>query len=1007
MFAFLQRRSVRICRVVFRWVRITAWLIILLCVMAGAYLHWHGLPDFLKRPILQHLRDRGYDAEFSSMRLGWGPSVIVDNGTFQRLSKQPEARLTAARADLEMTLLDLARAKVALKSFEVYDGKLQFPTVGQSNAALSFENIHLELMFGASNLVRLTNTMASFHGVHLNVDGELNHAEGVREWTALSLGRSKTSWQALLARLTDVVDQIHFAQTPRVDLDFDGDARDIDSLRANLSVIAPDVSTPWGEGRRIRFAAACAHLLSTNQPMIRLELSEDETATPWAQGSAIELTAFCSRDADFNINAVTKFSSDEFDATWATNHVKTKKLEWDGTAGLNGTNFHLMRAQGSVRSTRVESTWGSAEDLRATVTGETNDPPIKVAPDWGIWAKLARYRLDWTMAGTNIETPKLELHSVFARGNWKAPIASVSQLECSLYDGNVSGDVRLDVGTREATVNARSSFDGRRVAQLLTPAAQHWLSQFDWKATPDVSAALRLILPAWTNRHPNWGAEIRPTLEIDGAFDAPHGGSFRGVAVDSAKSRFGYTNRVWTLPGLVASRPDGNVLFSYAGSDATHEYHFDVESAMDPQVAKALLPAAQQHWFDEVKFSTPPRIQGEIWGRWRAPDSIGVRAHVEATNFVAHGEKVDFLAADLDYTNRFLRVRDAKMAEGTQQVTAGGAEADLTSKKIEVTNVVSTLDADFVRRVSAPRMPKFLQFIEFDKPPTVQASGSFEIGNPLVTDLRFSVEGRGFHYTNLEADKISGGVRWRGRNVLITNVQASVYNTGSLVGWCMFDYVPKQGTDFRCNFSAKDVDLALLAMGLTGRSNKLEGMLDGTLVMVEGNSTNKRSWNGFGDAHVHNALLWDIPVFGIFSPVLNAFSAGAGNSQAHEASATYAITNGVLLTDDLVVHSTGFRLNYSGTVDGVTKQVDARAEAELLRDTRVFGPLLSALFSPLSRLFEYKVTGTLHNPKMSPVYIPEPFMLLLRPFHTLKTLGESVVGSESSEASTNSVPIKK
>jgi hypothetical protein len=164
-------------------------------------------------------------------------------------------------------------------------------------------------------------------------------------------------------------------------------------------------------------------------------------------------------------------------------------------------------------------------------------------------------------------------------------------------------------------------------------------------------------------------------------------------------------------------------------------------------------------------------------------------------------------------------------------------------------------------------------------------------------------------------------------------------------------------------------------------------MLDGNLIMDRSNARERETWKGLGEVHVHNALLWDIRIFGLFSPVLNAISPGAGNSRAYDASARYVITNGVVATDDLTIRSTGFRLLYRGSVNIIDKQMNARVEAEPLRDVSVFGPILSALLSPLSKLFEYKVSGNLHDPHSEPVYIPPALMVLLRPFHALKSLG--------------------
>jgi hypothetical protein len=68
------------------------------------------------------------------------------------------------------------------------------------------------------------------------------------------------------------------------------------------------------------------------------------------------------------------------------------------------------------------------------------------------------------------------------------------------------------------------------------------------------------------------------------------------------------------------------------------------------------------------------------------------------------------------------------------------------------------------------------------------------------------------------------------------------------------------------------------------------------------------------------------------------------------------------------------------------KRLDGRVEADLLRDTPIFGPFLSLALTPLSKLFEYQLTGTLRQPTFKPLYLPKFVMLLLRPFHSLKGL---------------------
>jgi hypothetical protein len=96
----------------------------------------------------------------------------------------------------------------------------------------------------------------------------------------------------------------------------------------------------------------------------------------------------------------------------------------------------------------------------------------------------------------------------------------------------------------------------------------------------------------------------------------------------------------------------------------------------------------------------------------------------------------------------------------------------------------------------------------------------------------------------------------------------------------------------------------------------------------------------------------------------------------------------VIYSNPLEIRSAMMRLEYVGTVD-LRQNVNARVTARLLRNTWMIGPVVSTVLWPVSKLFEYRVTGTLKNPKSDPVYVPK---LLLLPLHPIRTLEEMLPG---------------
>jgi hypothetical protein len=125
---------------------------------------------------------------------------------------------------------------------------------------------------------------------------------------------------------------------------------------------------------------------------------------------------------------------------------------------------------------------------------------------------------------------------------------------------------------------------------------------------------------------------------------------------------------------------------------------------------------------------------------------------------------------------------------------------------------------------------------------------------------------------------------------------------------------------------------------------------------------------------------------------------GLGSSRARQGSLTFTITNGVIDSEDLKIETLMARLRYWGTVD-LQGAVNARMEAELFRNTWVIGPVLSLALWPVSKTFEYKITGTIHKPKSDPVFVPK---ILFFPLHPVQTIKGMIPPPE--ESSTNLFP---
>jgi hypothetical protein len=254
-----------------------------------------------------------------------------------------------------------------------------------------------------------------------------------------------------------------------------------------------------------------------------------------------------------------------------------------------------------------------------------------------------------------------------------------------------------------------------------------------------------------------------------------------------------------------------------------------------------------------------------------------------------------------------------------------------------------------------------------------------------LADLTFEFEqGVPFRWAKIQTTNLTGTIRWLKQSLILTNMAAPLYE-GRGTGFGAIDFRPVgHDCDFDFSFTLANVNLHLLANDLSTNKNNLEGLLSGKVTVTNASSADWHSWNGRGYALLRDGRLWDVPIFALLSPVLNAVTPGLGNSRAKEAAAQFLITNGVITTDSLLIRADSMRLQYVGTVD-LQQKVDARVTAQLLRNTPVLGTLVSTVLWPVSKIFECRVTGQLSEPVVTPLYIPK---ILLVPLHPIRTLEE-------------------
>lgn len=1000
-------------------------LVLFLIVAAGlVYLDQAGLPDFLKQRLLAELRTRGLMLEFGRLHFRWHRGIVAEGVTVGG-RRTEGGELTARELVVRADPAALVHRALRVKSIELVNGHFVLPLISTNEPPqrLALERIHAELRFLPEDCWSLDHFTANCLGTSVHLSGFLTNASALPEELELRPATRPSSiapWHSFVRRCMHEARRMKFSRPPEIHVDFRGDARNLIASTVDLRLSARGTETVWGTSDRLLLLAHLNRPSGTNGlGRSELRFEARETRTPWSETSLARLELFWVQSLTQAVPAAVDgeielqgnytpwgetpllrlaISGRQTPHNPALLYSELRLTSGDlvtgpGRARTNQLSAQLYhdaesliprRGQWQLRVTEPEFERGNARDLRASGRMERKPPGSEAlaTADWAWWAWLEPLQLEACVEIDGLQLTNVLFENLLLDAEWKAPQLRLRQLHGEFEGRPFDASGQIDIPTRRFEGDACVACDVKKLQPLLSPSKAAWLENYGWQTPPLAQAHIWATLPAWTNAHPDLKTDVAPSLGLAGSVDAVHG-SFKGLSMDTARFDFRFTNRIWHLTDFVATAPEGRLEFEYREDQRTKDYVFHLHSQLDPHALKPLVPETQHRAFDLFRFREPPDVAGEVRGRWRSPERTGVAARLRARDFSFRDEPVRAFEAQLTFTNGFLSAANVQLeAENQETVTADGVGLDIAQGWLQLTNAVARIQPNRVTRAIGEKVARTLEPYSFHQPVTARVQGGLNVRNTHQADLRFDVAGGPFSWWRFQVPEIRGLVHWHDDTLSITNLEARFYQ-GDLSGRLFFDFTAGRGADFQLQTHVFNANLHQLMADLWTPTNQLEGTVAGDLVVTRANTDDWSSWQGYGRAELYEGFLWDIPLLGIFSDAFEGI--GIGKSRISGLTATYGITNSVIHTTDLALRSAAMRLAYRGTFD-FEGRANGRAEAQLLRDAALIGPLVSAIFFPLTKLFEYRITGTLTKPVKEPLYIPKPLLIPLNPFGTLRQI---------------------
>ena len=263
-----------------------------------------------------------------------------------------------------------------------------------------------------------------------------------------------------------------------------------------------------------------------------------------------------------------------------------------------------------------------------------------------------------------------------------------------------------------------------------------------------------------------------------------------------------------------------------------------------------------------------------------------------------------------------------------------------------------------------------LDMLDFEGAAFARGGGLVALKERLKTDFKVDVDSKRIGLKTLVAEDCSFTVRMKGATNRIENFSSDLYD-GRLTGDAAFFLDPVSFSNMGYEVSLAFDDIACTNFNrMAGQTyrGKFKGKLSGS-VKVTGPSGPDifQTMTGSGSVGITDGRVFSLPLFGGFSRIMTRIIPGLDFVlRQTDANASFTIADGRIHSDE--IHIKGDVLSLSGRgsyfFDG---DLDFTVRVSLMREHTLVARLIAPLVYPISKLFEFRLRGTIDNPDWYPV----------------------------------------
>ena len=609
-----------------------------------------------------------------------------------------------------------------------------------------------------------------------------------------------------------------------------------------------------------------------------------------------------------------------------------------------------------------------APELEFVVRGDLNHPD--------------RINTEFSFSARNLKRNEYALKKLKIEGDLRAQLVTLDTIYLEDETGHASGQADWSITRREGRFNLDSSLQFK-----------------DFINSCFINDEKKKILPRLNMAH-------SPLISVSGSFTAlpdenfsvkasgsAHLGDFQflNTHYEELSSHFSWHDGDLYLRDLMVKHADGQLDGNILSRSRLVNYKLTSTlplSAFDPFITPGSKTKKE---LERVKFGKNSLLDLDIQGEINRDDLTTWTSSGKAymNNVIYRDTTLHRLAMDFEIGPKKQEFKNVKCLINDEKEVArtrvrGKASSELTIDSVLIDHerkqtVISNLQGKFwpspIIRIFAPKTSDHLEkTYRFHQPPYLKLNGSFD--NRFGSDekniylIEIQTEGQTdypFFGKLLPVTKLETNVIVRRSRVTVDKLSFSTVG-GTAAGKVVIDASrqapPKYTGDIRWN------RLYFPEISKVYKfKEKEKGWLTGQIAF-SGVESDLRQFNATGVIGIEKGNLVALPIFGPLSPLIAGVLGDKrmGYERAKDASATFAIKNGVWMTEDFSAVSTSLNLTGEGWIDLETDRI------EMIVRINARG-LLGLLTTPLKLLkgmFQFRGTGDFTNPKWRPSPFTRP-----------------------------------